>query len=217
MRRAALLAAALAVGCSPELRRSFPVGLLGPVSSRIAAEAGRLGLAVSDAPPAGAAVETTVIQGEKGGAAEVTANWETLRFLAARAAVRGAGGVFFRLSRTPEGRDLLDYPEEWQAVIRAVRELTAMKPVLERGTLVVQPFEVPDGLEVRAWTYRGRRYVLLVNSTSADAPLNAEDFVPWRALFEVRSDARYVLKPCGTKHCLSPGKALWLEGRLLSR
>jgi len=202
--------AALAAACSPEPRRAFPIGFLGPVSSRVAAEAGRLGLEVLDAPPAGAAVESA-IRGDKGAPA-VTANWETLRFLAARAAAKGSGGVFFRLPTAPRGRDLLEYPEEWQAVVRAVREIEAMRPMLERGRLVSVPFAVPNGIESRAWAYQGRRYILLVNDSGAGVPFDAEVLVPWRALFEVRSDARQIMSPCGVKLCLAPRKALWLEG-----
>jgi hypothetical protein len=201
MRRAALLAAALAAACSPEPRRTFSVGLVGPVAPRVAAEALRLGLAVSEGKPGGAVVEPA-------------ADWATLRFRAARGAASGADGVYFRLPNAPEGRDLLDYPEEWQAVVRAARELSAMRAVLERGMTVPPPFPVPGGLEARAWTYGGRRYVLLVNPSGAGAPLDAGALAPWRALFEVRSDPRQALKRCGSGLCLPAGAALWLEGRL---
>lgn len=214
MRRAALLAAALAAACSAEPRRPFPVGLLGPVSSRVAAEAGRLGLDVSDTPAADAAIETAALADVNGSGAAI-ADWTTLRFAAARAAANGAAGVYFRLPAMPDGRDLLDYPEEWQAVVRAAREPAAMRPVLEEGKAAPPPFEVPDGLTARAWTRLGRGYLLLVNSSGADAALDGEDLVPWRALFEVRSDARELLRPCGEKLCIPPGKALWLEARSL--
>lgn len=214
MRRSVLLAAALAAACSPEPRRAFPVGIAGPVSPRVAAEAGRLGLAVTDSPPRGAAIEPAGVPGTTPGGAEMMANWEALRFLAARAAVKGAGGLFFRLPATPEGRDLLDYPEEWQALARAFRELQAMRPVIEGGLDAPAPFAAPPGTEARAWSRHRRRYVLLVNSSGADAAFDGDDLAPWRALFEVRSDARKVMRPCGAKFCLPPGRALWLEGRL---
>ena len=89
-----------------------------------------------------------------------------------------------------------------------------MQPLLEGGTLVAAPFAVPDGLLLRAWSYRGRRYVLLVNASGTDAALDAQALVPWRALFEVRSDARDLLIRCGAAFCLPPHRALWLEGRL---
>jgi len=213
MKLAALLTVILVAACSPEPRRAFPVGFQGPVASRVAAEAARLGLTVSDQPPAGAAIETAAAPGAKAGEPEVAADWATLRFLAARAAVKGAGGVFFRLPSAPEGRDLLDYLEEWQAPVRALRELQAMRPILEGGLQAAIPFVVPPGVEARAWSYQGRQYVLLVNPSAEAVHIDAENLAQWRVLFEVRSDARHVLSPCGSNRCLPGRSVLWLEGR----
>ncbi|MEQ1919911.1 MAG: hypothetical protein ABL955_11990 [Elusimicrobiota bacterium] len=214
MRRVALLAAALAAACSQEPGRPFPVGFLSPVSPLAAAEAVRLGFVVSQAAPAGSATEAAGVPGAFGGASEVMADRETLRFLAARAVAKGAHGVFFRLPAAPDGRDLVDYPEEWQALIRVVREMTAMQPLLERGRLVAPPFAAAEGLAARAWIYRGRRYALLVNVSGTDAALESDALASWRVLYEVRSDARELLKPCGAMFCLPPHGVLWLEGRL---
>lgn len=214
MSRAALLAAALFAACSPEPRRAFPIGFLGPISPRVAAEAGRLGLEVSDQPPSEAAVETAAVPGAKDAAVEVIADWEKLRFLAARAAVRGADGIFFRLPRPPEGRDILDYPEEWQAMARVARELLAMRPILESGRPSPSPFAVPAGVEAGSWIRDGRRYVLMVNTSGAPAPIDADSLAPWRALFAVRSDPRQVLAVCGRQRCLPPFGVFWLEGRI---
>ncbi|MFA6003551.1 MAG: hypothetical protein WC881_05735 [Elusimicrobiota bacterium] len=215
MRRGILLAAALAAACSPaQPRRAFTVGLAGPVAARVEAEARRLGLELTDQPPPGTVVETAASAG-KSAAAEATADWDRLRFLAASAAVRGAGGAFFRLARTPEGHDILEYPEEFQAVLRAARELAAMKPVLEGGRAIPAPMALPAGVEARAWAYQGRRYVLLVNPAGAPAPLEPAGLAPWRALFEVRSAPAETLAACGTRVCLPAQGVLWLEGRLL--
>lgn len=211
---AVFLAALAAAACSRDPRAAFPVGLLGPVSPRIAAEARRLGLEVSAQAPSGAAAVSAAVA-VKGGTGEVAADWTSLRFLTARAVVRGSAGVFLRLPLTPAGHDLLDYAEEWQAATRVTRELLAMRPVIEGATPAPVPFAVPAGVERRAWTFRGRRYVLLVNSSSGLAPLEESDLMPWRALFAVRSDARQVLVPCGRDVCLPPRGVLWLEGRLL--
>jgi hypothetical protein len=214
MRRAALLAAALSAACSPEPRRAFPIGFLGPVSPRVAAEAARLGLEVSDRPPAQASVETAAVPGTKDAAVELIADWEKLRFLAARAAARGADGIFFRLPREPEGRDLLDYTEEWQAMARVAREMVAMRPILESGRPSPSPFPVPAGVEAGSWTREGRRYVLMVNASVSAAPIDVDSLAPWRALFAVRSDPRQVLAACGRQRCLPPSGVLWLEGRI---
>jgi hypothetical protein len=211
-----ICSAALALGfvaalasCTPEPRRAFPVGLVGPVTGKVEAEARRLGYVVADRPPTGAVVENAAASGG------ATLDWEALRFLGARAAAKGASGVFFRLAPASGGRDLLGYPEEWQALARVLLELQAVRPVLEGGADEPMPFAVPPGVDARAWSYRGRRYVLLVNASSGGAPLDQSALIPWRALFEVRSDARHVMRPCGAMVCLRPRAALWLEGRLL--
>jgi len=143
------------------------------------------------------------------------ADFGRLRFLAARAIVSGSAGVFFRLPGTPAGTDILDYPEEWQAVVRVAREALAARPILEKSVPAPAPFVVPDGIAVRAWTLAGRRYALLVNISGAPEPLDEGVLAPWRALFAVRSDARELLAPCGRRRCLPAEGVLWLEGRLL--
>lgn len=216
MRRAWVVAVASVLACAPEPGRSFPIGLVRPVSPRVESEAARLGLAVPEQPPSGAIVESAAAVNDGGGAAEVMADWETLRLVTAHAATKATGGVFFRLPAAPEGRDLLDYPEEWQAFARVVREFQAMRPVIEGGRLITPPCVNPSGVAARCWLHRGRRYVLLVNASDRPAELDADALEPWRALFEVRADARQLLEPCGAMRCLLPGRVLWLEGRLRS-
>jgi len=201
-----------AAACSAKPRRAFPIGVVGPVSPRVAAEARRLGLATAEAAPAGAAAIAAASPLEGGG--ESTLDWARLRLEGARAAAGGAGGVYFRLPSVPDGRDLLDFPEEWQAVARVARELVLMRPVVEGGESAALPFSVPAGLEGRAWMFEGRVYVLLVNPSGRLLPLDDGAFAGRRALFAVRSDARQDLPSCPGGHCLPPGGVLWLEGRL---
>lgn len=119
-----------------------------------------------------------------------------------------------RMSRpAAAGRDILDEPEQWQAILRALREPAAMRPVLEAGRPSDPPFASASGIESASWSYRGRRYALLVNVTDGPARLDEEALAPWRSLFEARSDPRHVLPPCGAGRCLLPGTALWLESR----
>jgi hypothetical protein len=212
--RAVFLAALAAAACSREPRRAFPVGLLEPVSPGVAGEAARLGLEVAPQAPPGAAEVSAAIS-VKGGSGEVAADWPALRFRTARAITGGSAGVFLRLPRAPAGRDLLDYAEEWQAVERVARELLALRPIIRDGAPAPAPFAVPAGIELRAWTFQGRRYAVLVNSSAGPVPLDERILAPWRALFAVRSDARQDLAACGAGVCLPPEGVLWLEGRLL--
>jgi hypothetical protein len=214
MTRALFLAVLAAAACSPEPRRAFPVGFLEPVSPRVAAEARRRGLEIAATAPPDAAVVSAAVA-TKGNAGEIMADARRLRFLAAQAVAKGSAGIFFKLPGAPKGYDLLDFDEEWQVPARVVRELLALRPVLEQGAPASAPFVVPAGIDLRAWTFRGRRYVLLVNSSGGPLALEERSLAPWRALFAVRSDARQNLPACGTGRCLAPEGVLWLEGRLL--
>jgi len=136
-----------------------------------------------------------------------------LRLLAARVAASGANGVYFRLPAVPAGRDILDFPEEWQAVARVARELLLMRPVLQGGDPAPPPIAVPAGMESNAWTFEGRVYTLIVNPTGEPLRIADEGLIGRRALFEVRADPRQDLAACGGGRCLPPGGVLWLEGR----
>lgn len=210
---AALLAAA---ACAPEKAREFEFGLLGPVDPGVEAAARAAGMPVRETAPNGAdALNAGVpLAGASRGTEERMADWSRLRLLVAGAAVRGRSGVFFTLPRTKDGRELTAYPEEWQALSRVAREVAAMRPILEGGIESAVPFAVPEGVEARAWRFQGRLYVLLVNDTGRSAPIDAESMMPWRALFEVRADARDLLIPCGGGRCLTARRVIWLESRL---
>ena len=147
---------------------------------------------------------------------EHVANWAELRFLAARAAVRRAEGIFFQLPPAPPGSDILDYPEEWQALMRVAREYGAIRPVIEEGQPVFVPFPTPPGIEARAWTREKRLYVLLVNVSGVPVALNEAPLAGWRALFAARANPAEGLIPCGKRRCLPAQGVLWLEGRLFA-
>lgn len=206
---------ALTAACTPPKARSFRLGIIGPIGPRAAAAARAAGLpVVSEAPEGAETLSAGVVSRDASGAeSERIADWSLLRLLTARAAVRGRAGVFFTLPKPIEGREAADYPEEWQALARVARETAALRPILESGVEAPAPFSAA-GVEARAWRFRGRLYVLLVNDSGADAAVREEDFRPWRALFEVRADARELLAPCSAGRCLAAGRALWLEGRL---
>jgi hypothetical protein len=208
--KAAAAAAVLAlISCAPAPRRPFSVGLAGPVTPRLAAEARRLGLSADENPPAGSSVEASA---PAVGPAFPRAR---LRFLAARAVARGASGVYF-LPPAAESGDILDFPEEWQALARVFRELLSARPLIETGEPREPEAGLPAGVEARAWLWRGRRYLLIVNSSTSPAPLPSALLAERRALFAARADAREALAPCGPDlRCVPPEGVLWLEGRLL--
>ncbi|MBI5246013.1 MAG: hypothetical protein HY923_02455 [Elusimicrobia bacterium] len=217
MRRAfAASLLALTTACAPDKTRDFEIGLLAPVGPGVASAARAEGLSIRAAAPDGAdAPGASVLAGwpsDRRG--DILADWAHLRLLVALAAVKGRTGVYFALPTLPDGRELSSYPEEWQALSRVARETAAMRPILESGAEVGLPFAVPGGVLARALRFRGRLYLLLVNNTTSPIPLPADALRPWRALFEVRADARELLSACGGGQCLPAGRVLWLEGRL---
>lgn len=211
---AALLLASAA--CAPEKIRPFEIGLIGPVGPGVGAAARAAGLTVREAAPEGADIydAAVAVKDASGREGARLADWSSLRLQVALAAARGRTGVFFLLPKSPEGRELTDFPEEWQALSRLARETGALRGILESGAEAEAPFPAPPGVEVRAWRFQGRLYVLLVNGGAAPAALDPEALKPWRALFEVRADPRDLLVACGGARCLSGERALWLEGRL---
>lgn len=207
---------AISGACAPEKAREFEIGLIGPVSPGVAADARLLGMSVREAPSEGAAAHGAGVAftGPSGRAEERMADWSHLRLLVGSAAVAGQTGVFFVLPKTPEGRDLTSYPEEWQALARVARETAAIRPILEAGIETDMPFSVPGGVAYKAWRYQGRLYLLLVNRGSQAAAVSGDNLKSWRALFEVRADPRDLLVPCNEGLCLPAERVLWLEGRL---
>ncbi|MBI4423379.1 MAG: hypothetical protein HY554_06615 [Elusimicrobia bacterium] len=142
-------------------------------------------------------------------------NHSELRFMAYASVVHGARGIFF-FTLAKQGRTLFDFPELWQAVARAAQELKGMQPIFERGRPIPLPFAPqPEGLEAKAWRYRGRDYVVLLNRSGAldrELPkaLLGRD---WKPLYEARRDPRDLLKPTGGSWSLRPYQVLVLESR----
>lgn len=211
--RTFLAAALLLAACAPEPQRAFELGLIGPAGPGVEAAARAEGLVVVAAVPERADLHHAGVP-LPASSEERMADWSRLRLLVSLAAVRGRAGVFFTLPKAAPGRELTNYPEEWQALARVARETAALRPILESGLEAPAPFPTPEGVAVRAWRYRGRLYLLLVNEAARPAPLAVDDLKPWRALFEARADARELLVPCGSGRCLPGERAIWLEGRL---
>lgn len=144
---------------------------------------------------------------------------EEIRFMTYLSIVHGARGIFYFQLRKPGDRTLLDVPEHWQAVSRVTQELSALQPMLEKGRPVALPFSpASTAIEGRAWRWRGRDYVILLNRSPAHAALPSEFFSPrWRALFEPRRNPQDALSMLGEEPALKPYQALILESRLSTR
>lgn len=137
-----------------------------------------------------------------------------IRFMSYLAVLRGAKGLFYFSFRKPSGKTLLDYPEQWQALTRVSREMRRMEPVFARGRLIHLPFPPnPDGPQARAWRYRGRDYVVILNRKGHVMQKLPEELLKpeWRPLFESRRDPRELLKAADRAWYLRPYQVLILE------
>lgn len=127
-----------------------------------------------------------------------------LRFMAYHAVIRGASGLYFFefRKRNHPPKTLLDYPEQWQALRRVVREVKMLAPILaesEGEALAVAP------LEGRRWRYPKGELVVIANPSDKEAPLPS-DFLAgrYRTVFEDRLAVREAI-PSGM---LRPGRVL---------
>lgn len=118
-----------------------------------------------------------------------------IRFMSYLSVLHGARGLFY-FCLQKKGTTLFDYPELWQVVARIAREMKEMQSVFERGGPIPLPFEPnPDGVEARAWHYRGRDYVVIVNRRRGvklklpGVMLEAR----WRLIFEDGRDPKQLL------------------------
>ncbi len=151
----------------------------------------------------------------KPGGGRFPAHFE-IRFMSYLAILQGAEGLFYYTFKKPGGRTLADYPELWQAVARVAFELKGLQEILERGKLVHVPFPPdPDGPRARAWRYRGRDYVVVVNPRRGLYQKIPDQLLEpsWRPVFEVRRDPRELLKPLRDGWYLRPYQVMVFESR----
>lgn len=147
------------------------------------------------------------------GSVSVSADEAALRFVSYDAVLGGASGIrFFTPAAAKPGQTL-----KAEAV---ARELRLMAPIFARGRSIPLPFDPPTaGWTARAWTYRGRDYLILANRTKDrqwKVPTAALE-PTWRPLFELRRDPRELLKKFQDAYYLKPNQVLVLESRLRPR
>jgi hypothetical protein len=140
-----------------------------------------------------------------------------MRFMAYNAILHDATGLFFYRMILPEGKTLLDQPENWARVSKVAQELRAMQPILEGGKRKHLPFPPnPDGPETRCWRYLGRDYVIILNPKGKFHQRVPDELLAprWRPLFEARRDQRDLLGSIRDAYYLKPYQVLVLESRL---
>lgn len=139
-----------------------------------------------------------------------------IRFMSYDAVLNGAQGIWYYTFSTSTARTLAQTPELLFAVTAVAGEIHAMAPVFARGRAIPLTFEPPTtGWMARAWTYRGREYLVLANRTK-DRQWKVPEAVlapGWRPLFEPRRDPRELLKKYRDAYYLKPYQVLVLESR----
>lgn len=98
---------------------------------------------------------------------------DEIRFMSYDGIVNGASGLFYFIFTT-EGKPLpLAQPERWARVEKVSRELSKLRPVLEKGTIISNPVEVSAPLALQTRRYKNRLYIILLNRS--DAPVSVPD------------------------------------------
>ncbi len=140
-----------------------------------------------------------------------------IRLMTYLAILHGAKGLFYFRLQHPAGGTLFDEPELWQAVTRVTQELKALQPMLEGGRAAILPFPPnPDSVEAKAWTFRGRTYVVILNRKEGVSQRVPDELLEarWRPLFEPRRDPKELLIKVGDGWYLPSQRVLVLESRL---
>lgn len=150
---------------------------------------------------------------EATGVVKLGAGEDFLRFKSYDGVLHGSAGIRYV-------KDAALKPERLAAAEDLAREMRLMAPIFARGRSIPLPFEPPtDGWSARAWTWRGRDYLVLANATRDrqwKMPAAVLTF-SWRPLFERRRDPRELLKEHGGSFYLRPFQVLVLESRLRPR
>lgn len=109
-----------------------------------------------------------------------------MRFMTYDAALSGAEGIWYYTYSWGPGKSLALFPERLQALTRVARELRAMAPIFADGLPRVLPFPPkPGAVAARAWTWRGRDYLVLLNRGPAPVAIAEQvSYSEWTPLFD---------------------------------
>lgn len=123
--------------------------------------------------------------------------FEQVRFMTWLAVARGASGIFYFKYADAKGVPLPQRPELWERYTRVAGELNAMSKVLVKGRDVPMPEGLDERLTGRALRRWFTDYLVLLNPTRDEVPLDAEVLKGWRPLFETRRELPEALKAHG--------------------
>ncbi len=130
-----------------------------------------------------------------------------IRFMTYLALVRGADGLFY-FSFSQEEKTLDAWPDRWFILKSIASEINALRPMLEKGKWTGMLKGSDPRLE--AWTIsrRGKRCVILINTSGSEIPLNVGALKNWRPLFEEKRSLNELLRG---KNLVPPYRVLILE------
>lgn len=95
---------------------------------------------------------------------------EEIRFMSYDGIMNGADGLFYFIFTTrglplPQAR-----PDYWARMTAVSQELAALRPVLEQGILVKNPFTVAEPLSAQTRLYDKQLYTILINRSDSPVP-----------------------------------------------
>lgn len=132
-----------------------------------------------------------------------------IRFMTWLSIVRGADGLFY-FTFSQEGKTLDAWPERWFSFKQIAAEINSLRPMLEKGKDAEPPVGLDPRLAVRVIAKGGGRWMLLLNPTAAEIPVDAGILKDWRPLFEAKRRLEELL-PGGKDLRLPPYRTLVLE------
>lgn len=99
---------------------------------------------------------------------------QEIRFMSYHGIINGVSGLFYFIFTT-EGKPLPQArPEWWQRLSSVTKELSDFRPVLEKGTAIENPIEIPLPLLAKTWQYKNKKYTVLLNASDQPQPLPAQ-------------------------------------------
>jgi hypothetical protein len=109
--------------------------------------------------------------------------FDEIRFMTYLALARGAEGLFY-YTFSQEGKTLDAWPERWFLFKQIASEINKLKPILEKNKEAAPPEGLDARLVVKVFSKGRRQYMLLLNPSTPNIPLNAAALKSWRPLFE---------------------------------
>ncbi len=96
-----------------------------------------------------------------------------MRFMSYDALANGADGLFYFLFTSKNIPLPIANKEHWQRIAAVTKEIAKLEPVFKNGAEIQSPLNLNAPLKSRAWQYKNKTYLLVVNPTAKPITLPA--------------------------------------------